>query len=166
LGWNGQDAITNDRWYEQVKTGPAWVPLQSALLRFWNSWGELDEVEMRFLDALAWHSDAISEPDLGAQIIKYWTSIERTLRTCPGDIDTRAAVLSSNTPEEFAHYSHRFENAYRKRRNDVVHGNASRAHESWYSEEASVSEEASKNSLFQYLYAMPYIRLQQGATGR
>jgi Apea-like HEPN len=166
FGWKGHDAITNEHWYEQVQAGPAWALLQSALLRFWTSWGELDEIEMRFFDALAWHSDAISEQDPGARIIKFWTSIERTLRTYPGDIDTRAAVLSSDTSEDFAYYSLEFENAYRKRRNDVVHGNASRTHEPWYREAVSVSEEASKNVLFQYLYAIPHIRLHQGATAR
>lgn len=166
FGWKGQDAVINDQWYDQLTSGPAWPLLQSALLNYWNTWGELDEIDQRFLDALAWHSDAISEQDPGARIIKFWTSIERTLRTSPGDIDTRAAVLASDTPEEFANQSRRFENAYRRRRNDVVHGNANRAQESWYQEAVRVSEDASMNVLFQYLYAVPHIRSLSGATDR
>jgi hypothetical protein len=166
FGWKGQDAVTNDQWYDQLKAGPAWPLLQSVLLNDWNRWGELDEIELRFLDALAWHSDAISEHDPGARIIKFWTSIERTLRTSRGDIDTRAALLASDTPAEFADYSHRFEHAYRRRRNDVVHGNANRVDESWYQEAVHVSEEASKNVLYQYLYAIPHIRSLSGATDR
>jgi len=111
-------------------------------LNYWNRWGDLDEIELRFLDALAWHSDAISEHDPGARIIKFWTSIERTLRTSPGDVDTRAALLASGAPAEFADYSHRYEHAYRRRRNDVVHGNTNRVDESWYQEAVHVSEDA------------------------
>ena len=166
FGWKGQDAVTNDQWYDQLTAGPAWPLLQSALLNYWNTWGDLDEIDQRFLDALAWHSDAISEQDPGARIIKFWTSIERTLRTSPGDIDTRAAVLASDTPDDFANHSRSFENAYRRRRNDVVHGNANRAHESWYQEAVRGSEEASMNVLLQYLYAIPHIRSLPGATDR
>jgi len=166
FGWRGQDAVTNDHWYDQLKAGPAWPLLHSALLNYWNKWGELDEIDLRFLDALAWHSDAISEQDPGARIIKFWTSIERTLRTSPGDIETRAAVLASDTPNDFASHSRRFEHAYRRRRNDVVHGNANRVDESWYKEAVHVSEEASKNVLFQYLYTIPHIRLLPGTTDR
>jgi hypothetical protein len=160
------DAVLNDQWYEQVTAGPAWPLLQSVLGNYCSAWGDLDEVQTRFLDALSWHSDAISEQDPGAKIIKFWTSIERTMRASPGNIDTRAAVLSSNNAQEFAKHSVRFEEAYRKRRNDVVHGNANRARESWYGEVVAASEEASKNVLFQYLYAIPQIRAQQGATDR
>lgn len=166
FGWSGDDAVTNDHWYDQLKAGPAWPLLRSLLLKYWKGWGELNEIDQRFLDALAWHSDAISEQDPGARIIKFWTSIERTLRTAPGDIDTRAAVLASDTPEEFAKVSGRFEHAYRRGRNDIVHGNASRGAESWYEESMLVSEEASKNVLFQYLYAMTHIRSLPGATDR
>ena len=166
FGWKGQDAITNDQWYDQLKAGPAWPLLESALLNYWQKWGELDEIDLRFLDALSWHSDAISEPDPGGRIIKLWTSIERTLRTSPGDIDTRAAVLASNTAHDFANHSRRFKYAYRRRRNDIVHGNANRLNESWYQEAVHVSEEASKEVLFQYLFAIPRIRSLPGATAR
>lgn len=136
------------------------------LLNYWDRWGELAEIDLRFLDALAWHSDGISEPDPGARIIKFWTSIERTLRTSPGDIDTRAAVLASNTPADFANYSRSFQHAYRRSRNDVVHGNASRLNEAWYQEAVHISEEASKSVLFQYLFAIRHIRSLPGATER
>jgi hypothetical protein len=166
FGWKGQDAITNDQWYDQLKAGPAWPLIQSVLLSHWEKWGELDEIDLRFLDALAWHSDAISEPDPGARIIKFWTSIERSLRTSPGDIDTRAAVLASNTTHDFANHSRRFQHAYRRRRNDIIHGNASRVNESWYQDAVHVSEGASREVLYQYLFATRHIRSLPGATAR
>ncbi len=161
-----QDAILNDAWYEQVTASPAWPLLQSVLVNYCSAWQDLDEIQTRFIDALSWHSDAISEQDPAAKILKFWTSIERTLRASPGNIDTRAAVLSSSTADEFAEHSQKLEDVYRRRRNDVVHGNASRANESWYAEAVAASEEASKNVLFQYLYAMPRIRTLRGATDR
>ena len=35
-----------------------------------NAWDDLDEIQTRFIDALSWHSDAISEQDpaLGALV--------------------------------------------------------------------------------------------------
>ena len=37
-------------------------------LGWWSTWDHADEIEVRFLDALAWHSDAISERDAGAKM--------------------------------------------------------------------------------------------------
>lgn len=165
-GGKMRDAILNDQWYQQVTSSPAWAPMGAVLLNYHDAGDSLDEIQTRFLDALSWHSDAISEQEPGAKIIKFWTSIERILRASPGDIDTRAAVLSSNTAREFEKHSQRFDQAYRKRRNDVVHGNANRASESWYSEAVGASEEASKNVLFQYLYSIPRIRVLGGTTDR
>ncbi len=65
------DAILNHHWYEQVIAGPAWRLLQLLLSNYWTAWGNLDEIQVRFLDGLGWHSDAISEPDLGARIVKF-----------------------------------------------------------------------------------------------
>jgi hypothetical protein len=160
------DAVLNDRWYEQATAGPAWPLLQSVLTNYCTEWDNLDEIQTRFLDALSWHSDAVSEPDPGAKIIKFWTSMERILRAAPGNIDTRAAVLSSSAPEDFVKHSQRLERAYRRRRNDVVHGNANRSRESWYAEAVSDSEAASQNVLFQYLYDIPRIRAYQGEPDR
>jgi hypothetical protein len=165
-GGKMRDAVLNDQWYQQVTEGPAWEHLRAVLLNYHMAWDSLDEIQTRFLDALSWHSDAISEQDPGAKIIKFWTSIERILRASPGNIDTRAAVLSSSTAKEFEKHSRRFEQAYRKRRNDVVHGNANRASESWYSDAVGASEEASKNVLYQYLYAIHQIRALGGTTDR
>lgn len=144
-----RDAALNDQWYDQVTAGPAWQRLTCLLGQYWDDWGIIGEIETRFLDGLSWYSDALSERDPGAKIIKYWTSIERTLRALPGEIDIRAAVLSSDSSAEFAEKSRRYSDAYLKRRNEVVHGNASRVYEHWYSEAAATSEEASRNVLFQ-----------------
>lgn len=166
LGGKGRDAITNDQWYEQIVTGPAWPLFQWILSNYWTSWFDLDEIQTRFLDALSWHSDAISEPDVGAKIVKYWTAIERLLSLSPGsNISARAAVLASNTPDEFEQRSKEYETLY-QRRSAVVHGSANRANESWYSEAAGGSEAASKNALFQYLYAIRSIRATRQSRDR
>jgi Apea-like HEPN len=160
LGGKLQDAVLNAHWYEQVTEGPAWRLLESILVNYQTAWGELDEIQTRFLDALAWHSDAISDPDLGARIVKFWTAVERLLSTSHGSkISARAAILSSGTPEEFEANAAALSAAYQKR-SDVVHGNANRANESWYTAAARTSEEASRTVLFQYLYAIQGIRCQ------
>jgi hypothetical protein len=158
MGGKGRDAITNDQWYQQVVAGPALPLLQSVLSNYWVAWRGLDEIQTRFIDALSWHSDAISEPDPGAKIVKFWTSIERLLSTSPGaNIAARAAALLSNGAAEFEERSKEFEGLY-QRRSAVVHGGANRASESWYEESAKGSEAASKNTLFQYLFEMFSIR--------
>jgi hypothetical protein len=95
FGGHGHDAILNDQWYQQAIQTPAWPLLQSMLLNYWRTWDELNEIQMRFFDGLAWHSDAISEPDPGARIVKFWTAIERVLSaTQGGSIATRVAVCA------------------------------------------------------------------------
>lgn len=166
LGGKLQDAVLNDSWYEQVKAAPAWTLLHSILLNYWNAMGNVDEIQTRFMDALAWHSDAISEPDLGARIVKFWTAIERVLTTSRGNnISARVAVLSSKTSQEFDKNSKELSAAY-QRRSDVVHGSANRSNEAWYSEAATVSEAASQTTLFQYLYAIPQIHRVRGSANR
>jgi hypothetical protein len=74
--------------------------------------------------------------------------------------------LSSNTAEEFVGHSKRLHEAYEKRRNDVVHGNANRTEEDWYPDAVRVSEEASRTVLFQYLYSIRQIRMLPAPTDR
>ncbi len=80
-------------------------------------------------------------------------------------ISVRAAVLSSNTCEEFQKRSQDLSLVYQKR-NDVVHGSANRGNESWYMEAAAASEAVSKTTLFQYLYAIPNILVRRGPNHR
>jgi antitoxin HigA-1 len=166
LGGKMHDAVTNDNWYQQVLTGPAWPLLESVLFNYWNAWPTLDEIQSRFLDALAWHSDAISERDSGAKIAKFWFSIERLLSVAPGtNITARAAVLTSNDAEEFKTKAKRLEFLY-QRRSAVVHGAANRASEAWYLESVARSEEASKAVLSGYLYSIHLIQRFPGKTDR
>ncbi len=166
FGGKLQDAITNDRWYEQMTASPAWPFLESVLSNYWNTWRGLDEIQTRFLDGLSWHSDAISEQDRGARIVKFWTSIERLLSISPGsNISARAAVLASDGPEDFGRQAKELELLY-QRRSAIVHGGASRASESWYAEASHASEGASRIVLFQYLYDIPQIHALRQPTDR
>ena len=156
LGGKMQDAVVNDDWYAQVTSAPFWPFVQSVLFNWWNNWDETDEIEVRFLDALAWHSDAISEQDAGAKIVKFWTAIERILSAVRGSIAPRAAVLCAE-PGAFLAMERQFSGLYQKR-SDVVHGGSNRSDEAWYAEASHASEEAAKGVLFRYLYYMPTIR--------
>jgi hypothetical protein len=166
FGGQGHDAVLNDRWYEQVTRGPAWPLLEAALSNYWATWADLGEIEMRFIDALAWHSDAISERDLGARIVKFWTAIERVLSVSGGSkIVPRAAVLWSEKPDEFDQRLKAANSLYGKR-SCVIHGEANRSNESWYSKCAADCEDLSKVVLFEYLYSMRYIRSVPEPTDR
>jgi len=166
FGTTGQDAITNKEWFAQVTGGPAWRFLEAVLWNYWKSWGIVDEIQLRFLDALSWHSDAISETDLGSRIIKFWVAIERLLSASPGDkITTRAAVLTTDETEDFLRHSKELEKLYQKR-SAIVHGSANRANESWYQQAAKASEAASQTALYQYLYAIPRVHASRGLTPR
>jgi hypothetical protein len=162
LGGKMQDAVVNDDWYAQVISAPFWPLIQSVLFSWWNNWDHAEEIEVRFLDALAWHSDAISEHEAGAKIVKFWTAIERILSAVHGSIAPRAAVLCAE-PGAFLAKEQQFSGLYQKR-SDVVHGGSNRSDEAWYAEAARASEEAARGVLFQYLYYMPTIRRSRMAT--
>jgi hypothetical protein len=163
IGGNTQDAVLNDNWYEQALAHPSWPLLHAVLTAYREHGGVLDEIQSRFLDALSWHSDAISETDLGARIMKFWIAIERLLSLSRGsNVAARCAVLFSTNSEEFATRCQSLSIAY-QRRSDVVHGDADRSSESWYVEAAAEAEEASTRAVFKYLDAITHIR-QSGAS--
>jgi hypothetical protein len=164
LGGNMQDAVVNDDWYSQVTSAPFWPFIQPVLFNWWKTWDHSEEIEVRFLDALAWHSDAISEQDAGAKIVKFWTAIERILSAVRGNISARAAVLCAE-PGEFVAKEAEFSGLYQKR-SDVVHGGSNRTDEAWYAEAARASEEAARGVLFQYLYYIPTIRRSRMSSPR
>lgn len=157
------DAIVNDEWYEQVTAFPEWPLFERALSEYWSHWGSLNELLARFIDALSWHSDAISERDLSARIIKFWTAIERLLTE--GNLPARLAVLSADTVEGFDAGVKKFSALY-SRRSAIIHGSAHRTRESWYRDVAAGAEEASKTALLQFLRAIPGIRCRYRASDR
>jgi hypothetical protein len=160
------DAVVNDEWYEQVTAWPEWPLFEGALLEYWSHWGDLNELLARFIDALSWHSDAISERDLSARIVKFWTAIERLLSvSAKGNLAARLTVLATETVDRFEACAQRFSILY-QRRSDIVHGNASRTREGWYRQAAAGAEEASKTALIQFLRAIPYIRCRHRASDR
>src|ERR1035437_10140144 len=160
------DAIVNDEWYEQVTAFPEWPLFQGALSEYWSQWGDLNDLLARFIDALSWHSDAISERDLSARIIKFWTAVERLLSVAAkGNLAARLAVLSADTVEGFESCVRKLSILY-QRRSEIVHGSAHRSRESWYRHAAAGAEEASKTALIQFLRAVPGIRCRYRASDR
>ncbi|MBZ5726710.1 MAG: hypothetical protein LAP87_17155 [Acidobacteriia bacterium] len=160
------DAVVNDEWYQQVTAFPEWPLFEGALSEYWSHWGDHNELLARLMDALSWHSDAISERDLGARIIKFWTAIERLLSTSAKcNLAARLAVLSADSADGFEHCAKKYSTLY-QRRSEIVHGSAHRTSESWYRQAAAGSEEASKTALLQFLRATLQIRRHYSASDR
>jgi hypothetical protein len=166
IAGHGHDAVLNDDWYQQAISQPAWPIITRLLGNYCAMWGDLDELQARFLDGISWHSDAISEPDSGARIVKFWIAIERILGSSrEANLCSRAAVLLSDKPEEFHKRAQNLSTAY-QRRSAVVHGSANRATESWYETAMRISEETSQIVLFQYLFAIAGISKHPAPTPR
>lgn len=108
----------NDEWYEQVTAFPEWPLFEGALFEYWSHWRSLNELLARFIDTLSWHSDVISERDLSARIIKFWTAIERLLTE--SNLPARLAVLSADTVEGFDAGVKKFSALY-SRRSAIIH---------------------------------------------
>jgi hypothetical protein len=166
IGGRSHDAILNDEWYEQVVTQPALPIITRILWNYCARRSDSDELQARFLDGISWHSDAISEQDSGARIVKFWIAIERILGSSrEANLCSRAAVLISDNPADFRKRAQDLSTAY-QRRSAVVHGSANRANESWYETAMRISEEASSVVLFQYLFSIDGIDKHPASTAR
>lgn len=146
------DAVLNDDWFGQITADPTWKIAESLIQAYWDGWEQApSELRQRFLDAMSWHSDAVSESDVTAQIVKYWTAIERvaTLRR-DDNVKKNAAILLSDTAEEFAAASEKTLRLYRCR-NSIVHGSARRGDEELI-QCARESEDVSQRTIFSYLW--------------
>jgi hypothetical protein len=127
-----------------------WTVAQALISVSGQNENETSEIPQRFLDGLAWHSDAISESDLPSRIIKFWTAIERVVTLKNGDpVTQRAALFNSKSKAEYPGKYKAAQSLYSKR-SQIVHGTARRS-ESWYHDAAVESELFSQSVLFNYL---------------
>jgi len=152
------DAIVNDNWFRQVSVQKPWQEAESLISRALSTWGEVPEPEQRFLDALAWHGEAVTDPEPQSRVLKFWIAIERVASLHSGvSVAKRAALLSCNNPEEFEGQLSKCNSLYSKR-SAVSHGALGR--ESATSlETASRVEMLSRTALAAYLMLLE--RLQK-----
>lgn len=116
------DAIVADDWPRLFTPAPEWKVANALLLTYWHSWGKAPEPVVRFWEALAWHGDAISEPDANARVVKFWTAIERAVTLKQGDrVVKRAAAISIEENEVYPEWLGYCEKSYVYRSN-IVHG--------------------------------------------
>jgi hypothetical protein len=125
-GSRSHDAILNEDWYEMISKSNAWRIGESVLQSYSNAWEEPREPYQRFLDALRWHGEGISDPEPHSRLVKYWTAIERMVSLRSNDNVTRkAALLSCRDAQDFPDQFQKCQRLHGKR-SAVVHGSASR----------------------------------------
>jgi hypothetical protein len=151
-GGRMHDAVLNDDWFTQISADPMWKVAESVIQAYWNGWDQSgNEFQQRFIDGMSWHSDAVSDSDITAQIVKYWTAIERVASLKANDsFKKKAAILLSDTAEEYAEATERVRRLYRQR-SEIVHGSARRG-DPELERCARESEEVSQKILFRYLW--------------
>ena len=152
-----QDAVINDDWYDQIQAFPEWSIAQSILSAGWQVDSRAPEAQQRFLDGLAWHSDAISEPDPASRVVKFWAAIERVVTLRKGDNITRRAAILNSSKAGFADKYSLAQTLY-SRRSAIVHGSANRV-EQWHERVAMQSEAFSQHVLYGYLLAVDGLAL-------
>jgi hypothetical protein len=104
IGWNSrmQDAVVADDWHSHFSQWDVWKIAEKIIELNLTSWDPLPELQQRFLDALTWHGEAVSEPTAKGRLLKFWAAIERAVSTrVSADVTRRAALLHSRTPQEF-----------------------------------------------------------------
>ena len=117
-----QDAVLDDGWHSVLAGTPIWKLLSALLEEQHSSWDPLVDPKQRFLDALAWYGDAVSEPDGQAQVLKFWTALERLVAFTNSDpVERRVAILVSVRMNQFPDNFKQFQKSYKYRCN-IIHG--------------------------------------------
>jgi hypothetical protein len=119
--WAFRNAVLKDAWLEDIAGFLPWIFGEQTISARLERWENLPELEQRFLDALTWHSDGISEASAPARILKFWIAIERTLSSKIRDrVSMRAAIFSAEAKD----FCRQFEKCQRlySLRSEIVHG--------------------------------------------
>lgn len=110
IGYNGN--IPGDKWYEAIiEKGGYFFNLAALALTYCNNFDNIPPLSIRFIDALSWYGDGISERVPAAQVIKLVSSIERMTGTGKENEDgnkrgvtdivtKRSAILYHHATEE------------------------------------------------------------------
>jgi hypothetical protein len=123
---SSHDVGVVDEWLPGSKRTVQWLFGEKVLTKQAETFGPLLEPYQRFLDAIRWHGEAVSEPIPAAQIAKYWIAIERVVGLKMGDkVVERAAVLSLSEQSFSKHYK-KLQSLY-SLRSEIVHGTAARS---------------------------------------
>jgi Apea-like HEPN len=125
-GSRSHDAVLTENWHELISTLPFWEISKSILQTYSDSWELPVEPHQRFLDALQWHGEGVSDPEPSSRAIKYWIAVERLASLRSNDTVTRkAALLSCDDLKQFSNQFEKCQRLYTKRC-AIVHGSASR----------------------------------------
>lgn len=128
-----QHVFADETWFQIISEEPGSWYLQAASSALSNYLDPVrcdSEIKQRFLDALAWYGQAVSEQMPSAQIIRYVAAWERLTITKRQEKDLkktvtrRTALLSVDESQDFKKYLINAQEVY-DYRSDLMHGSRS-----------------------------------------
>jgi hypothetical protein len=154
-----QDAVVADDWYSHFSQHEAWKITEKIIETSLNNWDELPELQQRFLDALTWHGEAISEPIARSRLVKFWAAIERVVSTRSSDnVTKKAALLHARIPEEFDAKFTICQRLY-SIRSSIVHGGKAHSFET-IETDAIKTEQVSRDVIIALSYILQHLSNQ------
>lgn len=162
--YNGN--VIGDEWLEILKPDATYVSyfeLATNVLEKSLGFSNPPPLCVRFVDALSWYGDAVSEQSFAAKIVKYVTAIERLVGTgiekdengkdigVTEIVTSRASILYSLATNETLQDSKQKVKQIYSCRSDLVHGSLSPFDDSCFSD-AHKAEEISKMVLLMGLH--------------
>jgi len=133
LSWGAEDALTNKEWLQELmEAGGPYLRAAGEALDTCVDPQCSSHLKERFLDAMAWYGQAVSEPQPSVQIIKYVAALERLTVTgrfeeglLTATVIRRSAFLSCHgTNETYERMLKETEQVY-DCRSDLMHGSKS-----------------------------------------
>ena len=127
-GWHTQDTPTDKNWTNVLRSPDGAFRAAASALNACRHPQSRYHLTERFLDAMAWYGQAVSEPQISVQIVKYVAALERLTitkkldRALTSTVVRRTALLTSNDSE--ASYETALKNAERVYdcRSELMHG--------------------------------------------
>lgn len=129
--------VIGDKWLEILSAEADYFDLATKTLKLSLEFNDLPPLCARFIDALSWYGDAVSEQFYAAKIVKFVTSIERITGTgieknAEGNergvtdiVTNRSSILYSLVTDESLADSKLKVSTIYKCRSDLVHGSLS-----------------------------------------
>lgn len=137
-GWSGGDNVIGDEWITLLLSrGAASCQNGGTVIQHSITLGATPHLSSRFMDALTWYGDAVSETTPSAKIVKFVSAIERAVGTgkesSPGGagkgvtdiVVTRASILHAFATESDLSQSQDIMGRIYDCRSKLVHGSIS-----------------------------------------
>jgi hypothetical protein len=151
------DAVVVDDWYDIMSKWEAWTLAELAIEEYFQAWGDVAEPYQRFLDALTWHGEAVSDPEPQSRLVKFWIAIERTVSLRSNDdVTLKAALLSSKHGMDFQNQFKKCQRLCGKR-SSIIHGSALRESDQFIPDALAV-EALSRTVISSYLFLLDNMR--------